>query len=95
MGLPHANVRAECCRSTTRHLRASDRRVREHAFDVPEFSFNVTTYDPAKPWIVLSREHRVVELAEGVDFSAWARREYPGERTVELDPKVQQPWPAA
>jgi hypothetical protein len=63
---------------------------------VPAFSYSLTTYDPDRPWIVLSREHRVIELPEGADFVVWARETYPGDATmVELDPQTQQPWPSA
>jgi hypothetical protein len=59
-----------------------------------EYLFSITIYDAGKPWIVLSREHRIVQLADGVDFAQWARQEYPdAQTTVQLDPPVQQPWP--
>jgi len=63
---------------------------------VPEFAYTVTMYDPDRPWIVASREHGTVQLADGVDFGAWARQQYPDpQTTVQLDPQTQQPWPRA
>ncbi len=58
----------------------------EHTF-VRSFSFTVTEHDQDRPWIVSGVEQRTVELEDGVDFFAWAREQWPGERfTVQLDP---------
>ena len=52
-----------------------------------EYGFRITEYDPERPWVVRSSQHRTVELPDGVDFYAWARDRWPAPHwTVELDP---------
>lgn len=54
---------------------------------VSEYGYTVTTHDPDRPWIVLGREHRTVELKDGESFALWAAQHWPASRfTVELDP---------
>jgi hypothetical protein len=54
---------------------------------VREYQFTVTEHDPDRAWIILSREHQVAELEDGVQFFAWAAERWPRDRfTVELDP---------
>jgi hypothetical protein len=57
-----------------------------------EYRFTSTEFDPERPWIVLSREHRTVELEDGQDFYGWARERWPepGWR-VDLDPRGLSP----
>jgi hypothetical protein len=51
------------------------------------FSFTVTEHNSGRPWIVIGREQRTVELEENADFFGWAREQWPEPRwTVELDP---------
>ena len=40
-------------------LDASEPQACEHVF-VREYSFTVTEHDPAKPWLIVGREHRTV-----------------------------------
>lgn len=54
---------------------------------MPAYGFTVTEHDSARPWIVVGREHRTVELGEGVVFFDWAREWWPRPRwSIELDP---------
>lgn len=58
----------------------------EHTF-VPLLSYVVTEYDPAKPWIIVGREQRTVELDDAASFAGWARENWPAPRyAAELDP---------
>ena len=51
------------------------------------YGFTVTEHDSARPWIVVGREHRTVELDDGVVFFDWARERWPRPRwSFELDP---------
>jgi hypothetical protein len=59
---------------------------------MPNYGFQLTEHDPDRPWIVLSSEHRTVEIEEGVGFHAWASERWPAPRwTVELDPWTDAP----
>jgi hypothetical protein len=59
---------------------------------VSEYGFQLTEHDRDRPWIVLSTEHRTIELEEGVNFRAWAQERWPASRfTVELDPWTDAP----
>jgi hypothetical protein len=62
---------------------------------VREYRFTLTEYDPERPWIVLSTEHRAIELPDGSDFFAWARDRWQTPRwSVQLDPWQLAPkWP--
>lgn len=52
-----------------------------------ERSYTLTRHEPERPWIIVARERLTVELEDGVAFYAWARQEWPSDRsTVELDP---------
>jgi hypothetical protein len=54
---------------------------------VPAYSYVLTKYHEDRPWIVLSRECRSVELDNAENFFSWARRRWPAPRwSVELDP---------
>ena len=54
---------------------------------VRAYSFTITEHDANRPWIVVGREHRTVELDEVVVFYEWAHERWPAPRwTVELDP---------
>jgi hypothetical protein len=54
---------------------------------VRKFAFTVTEHEADRPWIIRGREHRTVELDDGVQFFDWAWQEWPpGRFTVELDP---------
>jgi uncharacterized protein involved in type VI secretion and phage assembly len=35
---------------------------------VPEYRFTLTEHDQERPWIVVSTEHRTIELPDGSDF---------------------------
>jgi hypothetical protein len=51
------------------------------------FAFTLTEHDAGRPWIVVGREHRTVELEDGADFFSWALQRWPKPRwTIELDP---------
>lgn len=51
------------------------------------FNFMITEHDSARPWIVIGRDQRTVELEEGADFFTWASEQWPEPRwTIELDP---------
>jgi hypothetical protein len=51
------------------------------------YGFTVTEHDSARPWIVVGREHRKVELGDGMGFFDWARERWPEPRwSIELDP---------
>lgn len=55
------------------------------------YSYVVTEYDLQRPWIVLSREQRAVELDEAASFAEWAREIWPAPRyAAELDPGQTQ-----
>lgn len=54
---------------------------------VRKFAYTITEHDPERPWIIRGREHRMVELTDGVEFFAWVAEQWPRERfTVEVDP---------
>ena len=42
-----------------------------------EYGFTITEHDPDRPWMVLSSEHRTIELPDGVAFFRWARERWP------------------
>jgi len=60
-----------------------------------EYRYNVTEYDPERPWIVLSSSRGQVALADHDSFYEWAQEHWPGaplERPV--DPWQLAPtWP--
>lgn len=60
-----------------------------------KYSFTIPEHDAERPWIVLSSEHRTIELPDGRDFFGWAREQWPSPRwSVELDPWQLAPkWP--
>jgi hypothetical protein len=62
---------------------------------VREYRFTLTEYDPECPWIVVSTQHRTIELRDGSDFFAWARDRWPRPRwSVQLDPwQLAAKWP--
>jgi hypothetical protein len=62
---------------------------------VCEYRFTLTEHDSECPWIVVSTQHRTIELPDGSDFFAWARERWPPSRwTVQLDPWQLAPkWP--
>ena len=61
--------------------------MRTYVRPMREYGFRLTEHDPDHLWIVLASEHRTVELEEGVNFHAWARRQWPAPHwTIELDP---------
>lgn len=54
---------------------------------VPSYSFTLTEYDDARPWIVRGQARREVELEPGVNFFAWAAEAWPAPHWgVQLDP---------
>lgn len=54
---------------------------------MPLFSYVVTEYDSERPWIVLNREQRTIELDDATSFTAWAHENWPAPRyAAELDP---------
>jgi hypothetical protein len=61
------------------------------------YRFTVTEHDSARPWIVVGREHRTVELDDGVAFFDWAVERWPRPRwSIELDPWQLAPdWSAS
>ena len=51
------------------------------------YGYTVTEHDPNRPWLIVAREHRTVELEDGQGFFDWAGAQWPQDRyTVELDP---------
>ena len=59
---------------------------------MPLYGFTITEHDASKPWLIVSREHKTVELEEGGSFHAWASERWPAPRwTVELDPWTDAP----
>jgi hypothetical protein len=59
---------------------------------MPKFSFTTTEFDRERPWIMLRRERRTVELDDGVDCYGWARVRWPEPCwRVDLDPWEQSP----
>jgi hypothetical protein len=55
--------------------------------------YRLIEYDALRPWIVLSQQHRTVELPEGVDFDRWARRRFPDDRFRVLPDEPPGRWP--
>jgi hypothetical protein len=54
---------------------------------VPEYGFTTTEHDPNRPWMVISIEHRIIKLPDGVSFSGWPAPRWPASRrSVELGP---------
>jgi hypothetical protein len=52
-----------------------------------EYSYTLIEHDPSKPWIIVAREPRSVQLADSHNFFDWAKAQWPVDRyTVELDP---------
>ena len=52
-----------------------------------EYGFTITEHDPDRPWMVLSSEHRTIELPDGMDFFSWAQEQWPAPRwSVQVDP---------
>lgn len=45
-----------------------------------KLGFTLTEHNPDKPWIVVGRQHRTVELDEGQNFFEWARDQWPPPR---------------
>jgi hypothetical protein len=62
---------------------------------MPDYCFTVIEHDQDRPWIVLASERRMIELADGLDFFAWAHEQWPAPRwSVELEPGQLAPaWP--
>ena len=55
-------------------------------------SFTITEHDAARPWVVVGREQRTVELPDSVGFYEWARGQWPEERwTIDLEAVGAQP----
>ena len=59
------------------------------------YSYVVTEYDRARPWLVVGREARSVELADGENFYVWAHQRWPSPRWgVALEPRqLDAGWP--
>jgi hypothetical protein len=54
---------------------------------VRTYSYTVTEYDVAKPWVVVGQARRAVDLEDGANFFDWAHRAWPRPRfSVQLDP---------
>jgi hypothetical protein len=63
---------------------------------VPEYGFTLSEHDTERSWLVLSVEHRTVELPDDVSFYEWSRETWPPPRwRVEPDPWQFGPtlWP--
>jgi hypothetical protein len=60
-----------------------------------QYDFTLVEYDPQRPWIVLSSEHRTIKLPDGLSFFEWAHEQWPAPRwTVEPDPwQLGSAWP--
>lgn len=59
---------------------------------VRAYGYTITEHDVEKPWLIVSREHRTVELEEGESFALWSAQHWPAPRfTVELDPGQMAP----
>ncbi|MGP0051823.1 MAG: hypothetical protein ACLPZR_23690 [Solirubrobacteraceae bacterium] len=64
---------------------------------VHEHHYNVTEFDPQRPWVVVGETRRLcVELEDGQDFNLWAAKEWPAPRfRAELEPGELPPWEAS
>ena len=50
------------------------------------YSFAITEYDPAKPWLVVATGRDSIELSNDQNFHEWARATWPTPRyAVRLD----------
>ena len=59
------------------------------------YRFTITEHDPEHPWLVISNEHREVELDDRVDFDVWAKEQWPDKHfKVRLDPGSSGWWEA-